>query len=98
MSIFGWSYPAGCSSTPYDEEDVIECPQCGAANADDEGEPVFAADPVFCSAPCRDEHDRIQREQAYAEAVAFVEIEKNEARWAAELAELVRRDVDEAGS
>ena len=43
MGIFGWSYPAGCTNTPYEEEgpcelcglDVDECtcppcPKCGA--------------------------------------------------------------------
>lgn len=42
MSIFGWSYPPGCSSTPFDEPcicevcwqsdiscDCPECPICG---------------------------------------------------------------------
>jgi len=38
MGIFGWSYPPGCSSTPYDEdypcdvcgefEDTCICPEC----------------------------------------------------------------------
>lgn len=34
MSIFGWSYPAGCSSTPYDDEPPEACPQCSADNSD----------------------------------------------------------------
>jgi hypothetical protein len=36
MSIFGWSYPPGCSGTPYDEDKfgavsdaVTECELCG---------------------------------------------------------------------
>ena len=43
MRIFGWDYPLGCSSTPYDEDDppcevcgefiedciCPECPECG---------------------------------------------------------------------
>ena len=39
MGIFGWDYPAGCSSTPFDEPDppcaicgedieVCSCPEC----------------------------------------------------------------------
>lgn len=98
MSIFGYSYPAGCSSTPYDLDCPEECPHCGGANADDDGAPVFTVDPVFCSAPCRDEYTRIQRDQAEAEGAAFAQIAADEARWAPELADLVVRDAtDEAG-
>lgn len=56
MSIFGWSYPAGCSSTPYDDDRPEKCPQCGAANSDDEGEPVCADAPDFCSVACQEAH------------------------------------------
>lgn len=24
MGLFGWSYPAGCNGTPYDEEQAVE--------------------------------------------------------------------------
>jgi hypothetical protein len=54
MSIFGWSYPAGCSSTPYDYEPPEACPQCGVANATDEGEPVCADATDFCSVACQE--------------------------------------------
>ena len=54
MSIFGWSYPAGCSGTPYDDDSPEECPQCGAANSTDEGEPVCSDAPDFCSVACQE--------------------------------------------
>jgi hypothetical protein len=36
MSNFGWSYPAGCSGTPYDEHDVERCHQCGVPLAEED--------------------------------------------------------------
>lgn len=54
MSLFGWSYPAGCSSTPYDDDLPQECPQCTAANSDDDGNPVCASAPGFCSVACQE--------------------------------------------
>jgi len=43
MSLFGWSYPPGCSGTPYDEdhpcdvcgefEDTCICPECTQCGA-----------------------------------------------------------------
>ena len=33
MSAFGWSYPPGCSGTPYDDDDE-SCSVCGAQNPD----------------------------------------------------------------
>lgn len=54
MSIFGWSYPAGCSSTPYDDEPPEACPQCGADNSDEDGKIVCADAPDFCSVACQE--------------------------------------------
>ena len=54
MSIFGWSYPAGCSGTPYDDDRPETCPQCGAANSDESGAPVCADAPDFCSVACQE--------------------------------------------
>ncbi len=55
MSLFGWSYPAGCSSTPYDDDRPEgKCPQCGAINSDEEGTPVCADAPDFCSVACQE--------------------------------------------
>jgi len=54
VSIFGWSYPAGCSSTPYDDEPPEACPQCGADNSDEDGKPVCADAPDFCSVACQE--------------------------------------------
>lgn len=52
MSLFGWSYPAGCSGPP-DVDAPEECPECGKPNYDeDTDKPVYAADPVFCSETC----------------------------------------------
>jgi hypothetical protein len=57
MSIFGWDYPAGCNGTPYDEESPEECPQCGAENSTEDGEPVCAGAPDFCSVMCAKSYD-----------------------------------------
>lgn len=84
--MFGWSYPAGCTSTPYDDDAPEECPCCGAANADEDGEPVFLADPSFCSSTCRDGYVNRMRAYGEAEGVALAAIEAAEARWATELA------------
>ena len=54
MSIFGWSYPAGCSGTPYDDDRPEVCPQCGRNNSNEEGEPVCVDAPDFCSVACQD--------------------------------------------
>lgn len=70
--MFGGSYPAGCSSTPYDEDDPLVCPQCGGANHDEETDaPIFEADPAFCSAACRDRYALDRKAEAEAEAAAF---------------------------
>ncbi len=54
MSNFGWSYPAGCTGTPYDEdEDPVECPTCGKENWDEEADaPVYPPSPDYCSEAC----------------------------------------------
>ena len=53
MSVFGWDYPAGCSSVPGDDAELPEtCPMCGAPNQDEHGEPTYAADPAYCSERC----------------------------------------------
>ena len=38
-----------------------ECPVCGYANADDDGEPLFVEDPSFCSERCMREYEVNQR-------------------------------------
>jgi len=70
MANFGWSYPAGCTGTPFDEDPGEECGAFGCKNdnADEDGEPVFPADPGFCSEACRD--DYVGAVAAQAEALA----------------------------
>lgn len=68
-SLFGWSYPAGCSSVPGDEPDPPDtCPGCGADNVDADGEPVNPDDPFFCSAVCAEKYTEQERAAADAEA------------------------------
>lgn len=62
MIIFGWSYPAGCGSTPYDDDGPEQCPQCGAANSTDEGDPVCTDAPDFCSVACQETYLAAQGE------------------------------------
>jgi hypothetical protein len=47
-------------------EEPEECP-CGAANADDDGEPIYDGDPAFCSKACVDKYIVRMREEAEAE-------------------------------
>ena len=82
MSIFGWDYPPGCSSTPYDAPDPPEdCPICHAPNCDDDGEPVCADAADFCSVTCRDAYTAKQRIDDEAEAAYYAAQEKLEAEW-----------------
>ena len=75
MGIFGWSYPAGCHGTPYDEEGPENC-VCGKPNADEEtGEWLCLEAPGYCSVPCRDADLAEQREQAKAEAAMDKEMD-----------------------
>ena len=84
MSVFGWDYPAGCSSVPGDDAELPEtCPMCGAPNQDEHGEPTYAADPAYCSERCAvaDSEaqaiaDRLEAE-ANAEVDALLEAEAN---------------------
>ena len=62
MNNFGWDYPAGCTSVPGDEPELPEaCPMCGAANADEQGEPVYT-DPAFCGEACASGYYKAQAE------------------------------------
>ena len=63
MSLFGWSYPAGCTGTPYDADDGPEtCPVCDAPNWDDDaGVEVYKPDPAFCSKACADAYAATSR-------------------------------------
>jgi hypothetical protein len=79
MSKFGWSYPAGCSGTPYDDEGPLECPVCGKPNADEEsGEPIYPESPDCCSAECAHTYAGQLREQAQAEAEFAAELERQD--------------------
>lgn len=56
MGIFGWSYPPGCSGTPWDDCDYDEtkCLCCGADLPDDV-EPDTPQDEGYCSERCQQE-------------------------------------------
>ena len=43
------------------QEYAEECPVCGYANADENGNPYFEDDPSFCCAHCRDQYEAHQR-------------------------------------
>lgn len=49
------------------QEAPLECPICDAPN-DDDGEPVYPADPVFCSATCAAAGEARRRADAEADA------------------------------
>jgi hypothetical protein len=77
MGVFGWSYPAGCSGTPWDEPDYPEeCPVCGNPNTDPETEDwVCPVAPGFCSFECLDSWVDSQRLEAEAEANFLAELD-----------------------
>lgn len=52
MGIFGWSYPPGCSGTPYDEcPDGDACAFCGQELPED-AQPDSWAFEGYCDAEC----------------------------------------------
>jgi hypothetical protein len=52
VSIFGWSYPPGCSGTPYDDApDDNVCAWCGASLPENPPPTMWAHDGV-CDAKC----------------------------------------------
>jgi len=61
-SVFGWDYPPGAANdpnAPWNQEDPPEeCPMCGQPNSDEEGNPVFDEDPIFCSRVCLEKYER----------------------------------------
>ena len=71
MSIFGWSYPAGCSGTPYDNDRPEVCPQCGCNNSNEEGVPVCVDAPDFCSVACQDTY--VAAEAEYEREIDCIE-------------------------
>ena len=72
MSKFGWSYPAGCSGPP-DDDRPDYCPVCRRENADEDGEPICAEAPDFCSVKCEAAYVDEQRAAAAADAEALRE-------------------------
>jgi len=89
-SIFGWDYPPGVSSVPGDEDDPPEsCPECGGANANEDGEPLYADDPAFCCEECAVAWGAAQEINARIEAEAEAD------RWLAEDAVAARAELDE---
>lgn len=76
MSVFGWDYPAGCSSVPGDEAELPEsCPMCGADNTNEHGEPTYAADPAYCSERCAVADSEAQAIADRLEAEANAEVD-----------------------
>ena len=81
MSIFGWSYPPGCSGPPEDIELPETCPVCAADNANDEtGDWAYEAGP-YCSDACKAKDAIRLREEAEAEAAMDAKIEADELAW-----------------
>lgn len=86
-SIFGWSYPPGCSGPPHDDEDPCEicgeipdnciCPECSVCG--EQGDPI-----------CYDEHHMVRtpeqianraRREAELEANNRAQYEEAELKW-----------------
>jgi len=53
-----------------------ECPVCGDYNADENGEPVYKADPSFCSSHCRDVYMAEQKQKDDVEAAEHQDVAK----------------------
>ena len=68
--FFGWSYPAGCSGPPDEDEPV--CSACGLGQDEVTGDRM-CVDPAACDAKVR--------AQDQAEAESYAEIEKHGAEW-----------------
>lgn len=68
--MFGWSYPAGCSSTHYDVDIPEKCPCCGGENMTEGGVEIYKADPAFCSEKCAKEWTakQVESDVEYAES------------------------------
>lgn len=82
--MFGYSYPAGCTSTPYDEEGPEVCPTCGGANCTEGGVEVYKPAPAFCSEACASEYRvRNDRDDA-AYAAQLAEEDRLAAAWLAQ--------------
>jgi len=83
--MFGWSYPAGCNSTPYDDNLPDNCPVCKGENYDlDREQWIFESGP-YCCAKCAEKGAEADRLAAEDEAAEWREIEQNEAKWEAQL-------------
>lgn len=76
--MFGWSYPAGCNGTPYDEFLPEECPICGKANWDEVTETTIHPSGVFCSDECQTTHEADLKACDDAAFQAWVEAEEYE--------------------
>jgi hypothetical protein len=48
-----------------------QCPVCGRDNADEEGEPVYAPDPAFCSQACAEQYAKEQEVESAALAASY---------------------------
>lgn len=91
MSVFGWSYPPGCSSTPYDDGDIPEsCPECHGPNWDFGNDvELYQEDPAFCSKACADIHaKKIGEAEAAFDAQLERDLEDYDAFMSMEIDEL----------
>ena len=61
MSMFGWSYPAGCDGPPDQPEPPDECDVCGKKLPEENAT-------GFCSKACEDKYRK--QEMVYDEAYA----------------------------
>lgn len=60
----------------FSQELPEECPVCGDPNADEGGQPVYLADPVFCSSYCKEVYVKEQRQQDDLQAAELQDVSK----------------------
>jgi predicted nucleic acid-binding Zn ribbon protein len=53
-----------------------ECPVCGDYTADENGEPVYRADPSFCSSHCQEVHAKENKQKDDVEAAEHQDVTK----------------------
>lgn len=94
MSIFGWSYPPGVSSLPWDDTGAEVCPVCGKDNWDDEKEVFIHSSEVYCSDDCEEKDFQRMKAEAEAEARYLEEEEKMEEEIRAYMERIKRDSLD----
>lgn len=76
--MLGWTYPAGVTSTPYDEFAPENCPVCGKDNWDPIQENLIHKSGVYCSDACEEKDVKIMREADEAEAAYWEQMKSYE--------------------